>query len=71
MRKLAVRYVLLCSSLVASSLWIGCSGPQPPQTVSSPTPTRPEAHHPATFEAARALAVEGGVPLLVDFYSPT
>ena len=31
----------------------------------------PLAHHPETFDAARALAARRNVPLLVDFYSPT
>ena len=61
---------LWIAGLMASAWLAGCSSPQRSEKVADARPAE-EAHHPATLEEAKALASERGVPILVDFYSPT
>ena len=52
---------------------VGCTGKPAQEAAPAGEAARAshEAAHPETFEAAKALATQRGVPLLVDFYSPT
>jgi len=66
--------VLAGGALALALAGARCTGKAP-----APTPEAPvvaavageEGGHPETFEAAKALAAQRGVPMLVDFYSPT
>ena len=56
----SIAFVLGAAALGVTFLAIGCGRNE-----------RAAAKHPESFEAAKALALERHVPILVDFYSPT
>lgn len=67
--------IALAGTLCLAALMVGCTGkgaaPAPAETPAAEGASGTETGHPATFEAARQLAGSRGVPILVDFYSPT
>lgn len=70
MSNVPLRSVLASAAVVALVAWTGCSSPGAPPSSAKANPYA-GGHHPASLEEAVSLATARGVPVLVDFYSPT